>query len=111
MAAQLVASGMQGVTIAKQLGVCVETVSRWRQLPDFKDAVDNMVAEARMAAIQRLRALADASLATIEASLNDTEIPAQYRLNAAFKVLGILELGEDASDAPIAQADIPDEYL
>ena len=55
--------------------------------PDLKGVMDVM-AEVRKAATQRLWALADASLITIEACLNDTEIPAQYRLIAAFKVLG-----------------------
>jgi len=111
LAVQMVASGMQGVAIAKELGVCVETVSRWRQLPEFKGAVDSVVAEVRKAATQRLRALADVSLATIEASLNDIGIPAQYRLNAAFKVLGMLELGEAACVTPVVQDDIDLEFL
>ena len=41
IAIHLLASGVKASVVAKQLGIREETLSRWRQIDEFKKALDN----------------------------------------------------------------------
>lgn len=97
VAVQLVASGKQGKLIAETLLVTEETVSRWRQLPAFEAAVNTLLRDAREAARERLRALVSTALDTIEGAMVSAELSAKDKLSAAFKVLEMCNIKDQAS--------------
>ena len=41
IAVQLLASGVKASVIAKKLGIREETLSRWRQIDEFKEALED----------------------------------------------------------------------
>ena len=41
IAVHMIASGVKASTIAKQLGIREETLSRWRQIDEFKEALED----------------------------------------------------------------------
>ena len=98
-AVTMTASGQRGCDIAESLAVSRETVSRWRQLPEFQAAVNTMLRDAQNATRDRLRGLAGKALDTVEEVLQDKAVPASERLKAAFKVLDLCG-AESAANEP-----------
>ena len=96
LAVSLIASGSRGCDISKELKVTEETISRWRQQPEFRAAVNSMLAETQTATMDRLRGLAGKALGVIEIALDDTELAAGERLKAAFRILELCGAKEAA---------------
>jgi transposase len=87
LAVQMLASGMNGRDIAKELKVRPETLSRWKAEPEFEAAVNYIVVGAQEATRAKLSQLSEQALQVIEDVLNDSEAQASTKLSAAFKVL------------------------
>ncbi len=103
-AVDLLAAGQRGGDVAQQVGVTLEIVTEWRQLPAFAAAVNARLQDTRESTRQRLRAMAGMALDTVEQVLQDQEAPPQIRLQAALRVLALVGAGEQAK-AEIGSAD------
>ena len=90
LATHLVAIGKNGKQIAGELSVAEETVSRWKQLPDFQAEVNAILLECRDNAKQRLRNLLTNSLDLLEAEMNNPE--SRHRVNIALKMLQLVRI-------------------
>ena len=85
LAIPLVAQGVSGKDIAKTLKITEETVSRWKQQPDFKAEVNQLLKECRDDTQHRLRSIVNKSLEILIDELrNDSS---DVRVNLALKVL------------------------
>ena len=87
LAVQLVASGLSGKEIAKKLVIQPETLSRWKNEPEFMAGVNSIIVDAQEATQAKLGKMTAQALKTIEDALNDESVPTHIRFNAAFKVL------------------------
>ena len=90
LAIPLVAQGVSGREIAKQLTVTEETVSRWKQVPEFQAGVNAILLECREIAKQRLRNLLTNSLDLLEEEMNNPE--SRHRVNIALKMLQLVRI-------------------
>ncbi len=86
-AIECLAMGKNVKSVADELGIAAETVSRWRADFDFQASLNAMLEEARQSTKDRLRHLSSVALETIEAVLLDEEAPHKDRVTAAFKIL------------------------
>ena len=86
-AIECLAMGKNVKSVADELGIAAETVSRWRADFNFQAALNAMLEEARQSTKDRLRHLSGVALDTIEAVLLDEEAPHKDRVTAAFKIL------------------------
>ena len=100
----LMVQGLNCKTVAEQIGVSPETVSRWRGDHSFKAALNTQLKAINEYQQDKLRAMATTALSTIESLMNDTETPAKDRLTAALKILEITQL--ETRDISIADAKI-----
>ncbi len=107
LAVDLLAAGQRGGDVAQQVGVTLEVVMVWREMPVFMAAVNARLQDTRESTRQRLRALASTALDTVEQVLGDQEAPAQLRLQAALKVLDLVG-AKDYAKAAIGSADPED---
>ena len=92
LAIPLVAQGVSGREIAEQLTVTEETVSRWKQVPEFQAGVNAILLECREIAKQRLRNLLTNSLDLLEEEMNNPE--SRHRVNIALKMLQLVRINE-----------------
>ncbi len=92
VAATMLVSGQSGASVAEKLGVTPETVSRWRQQPEFEAFCNQMLNDTATAATNQLRGLVIKALAALEASMEDPDVPPRYRIEAAFRVLALCGL-------------------
>jgi hypothetical protein len=97
LAVQMVVTGKPGVAIAKALEITPETVSRWRQLPEFQAAVNALLLDARDSMRERMRGMCTLALDTVEASLQDPELSKKDKITAAFKVLELCSVKDVTS--------------
>lgn len=104
LAAGMVATGETGREIAEALQISEGTVSRWRQRPEFKAYVNQLLAESDECVKNRLRALSDTALNTIETVMRDRNASPADRLKAALAVLDKVSLQEIGSSNPQAIA-------
>ncbi len=97
IAIQLLASGKSCTAVAKELDVSKETVSRWKQLPEFRAGINILVEEAREAIRSKMIKLASNALEVIESDLQAQDDPAR-RSKAAYRILQLI--GNDALALP-----------
>jgi len=97
LAIQLLASGKAGKAVAQELGIRNETLSRWRNQPQFQAELNAFVEDIRENARGRLLALVDRALEIIEQELKNDE-PSSQRTRTAFKVLQMV--GGDSLSLP-----------
>ena len=90
LAIPLVAQGVNGREIAKQLSVAEETVSRWRQLPEFQARVNSILMECREDTQQQLRHVISLSLTIIQEELQNTN--SSIRVSLALKLVHSMKL-------------------
>jgi hypothetical protein len=72
---------------AREVGVSVNTLSRWMKLPEFEAALREARRKVSERAIGRLQDAADAAAKTVLKIMLDTNVPAGTRLRAAEVVL------------------------
>jgi hypothetical protein len=89
-AAQLIASGRSGRSVASELGVHYSTVSGWRQSPEFRAMVNSILAEAQTATRNKLIHAANIALDTILKILTSPTASDRDKLTAAAQVLSIV---------------------
>lgn len=106
--ARLAATGWRGVDIAEHLDVAPETVSRWRQKPEYIAAIEAVLSEARAETVGRLADLTDKALDVIDEML-EYRYDKSLKLRAAVALLQISGIGRAMSNAPSAKAGNPSE--
>ena len=89
-AAQLIATGRSGRSVASELGVHPSTLSGWRQAPEFRALVNEILAEARVAASNKLLHAANVALDTILRIMTSPTSSDRDKLSAAAQVLSIV---------------------
>ena len=90
LAIPLVAQGVSGKEIAKTFKVTEETVSRWKQQPEFKAEVNHLLKECREDTQHRLRSIVNKSLEILIDELGNES--SDMRVNLALKVLQNMKL-------------------
>lgn len=93
-AALLLAEGRAGREVAEALEVAPETISRWKQLPEFEVVINGCLVEARDAARLKLRTLASRAVAVFEELLCNQQLDPKVRLTAATQLLKLLDVSE-----------------
>ncbi len=99
--ARLAAAGWRGVDIADHLGVAQETVSRWRQKPEYIAAVEAILSEARSETVGRLAELTDKALDVMDEML-EYRYDKSLKLRAAVALLQISGISRAMSTAASA---------
>lgn len=89
LATQMVASGMKGKEIATKLKKTEETISRWRQLPEFEAAVNKIKKDVMNSATDRLRELVNKAISRLEEGLDSDDLPIKDKVNASLKLLDL----------------------
>ena len=107
LAIPLVAQGVSGKEIAKQLSVTEETVSRWKQLPEFQAGVNSILMECREDTQQQLRHVISLSLSIIQKELQNTNsstrVGLALKLVISMKLTGILHEEIGSNNAKIIE--------
>jgi len=98
LAAQLLALGRTGRSVAEQLGIREETVSRWKQRPEFRAAVNLYVKQVEEVVLNRFRAVSGLALDVLEQALRSDEVPLAERAGVAERFIGQRRLGDTASE-------------
>ena len=104
-AAQLIATGRSGRSVASELGVHPSTLSGWRQAPEFRALVNEILAEARTAASNKLLHAANMALDTILRIMTSPTSSDRDKLSAAGMVLNIVS-PTPASPGPVTGREI-----
>lgn len=92
-AAIMLATGCTQQGVADRLKLRRETISRWKQKPEFNTTIQQIVRESCGGIEQRLRSLADDSITCIKAELGRHETDAKA-IDAALKVLKMLGIDQ-----------------
>lgn len=95
LAVQMLATGRSGKDVANELGVTAETVSRWRQEPDFRQQLDDILFASQKIASQRLAALMIKSLEVLEDSFCDLRMKSKDKCTVALKILALCQIKEN----------------
>jgi len=98
LAVEMAAAGARGKAIAKQLKVTEETVSRWKQVPEFQAGVNAILKDTMESARDRLRCLVGKALETLEGAIDGDDLPIKEKVNASFKILSLCDTGALVSD-------------
>jgi hypothetical protein len=85
----MLASGKQASAVAAALDVRKETISRWKQLPEFQAEMNTLIEDVRESTRNRLASMVEKALEAIEADLQATDNPAQ-RSRTAFRILQLV---------------------
>jgi hypothetical protein len=89
-AAQLIATGRSGRSVASELGVHPSTLSGWRQSPEFRAAVNSILGEAKIATANKLIHSGNIALDAIIKILTSNTSSDRDKLSAAGLVLSIV---------------------
>jgi len=92
LAISMVANGMTGKAIAEELNVTEETVSRWKQLPEFQAAVNSILKDVMNTARERVRCLMGKALNTLENAIESDGLALKIKVNMAFKILELCDM-------------------
>ena len=95
IAIHLLASGVKASIIAKQIGIREETLSRWRQIKEFKEALEE-VTEAVLREIDEThKNLLISSQNVINEALNNEELDLFKKANLALRYLSSIKGKDD----------------
>ena len=95
IAAHLIASGVKGSLIAKQIGIREETLSRWRQNDKFNKAVEDATAFILREIIDTHKNLLITSQSIISNALNNEELDLFKKANLALRYLSLMKGKDD----------------
>ena len=98
IAIHLLASGLKASNIAKQLGVREETLSRWRQEPIFKEALEDKIEIILSEIIESQKHLLMMSQNIILKTLESKSIDLVKKSNIALKFIGLMKGKDDLSE-------------
>ena len=89
-AAQLIALGRSGRSVADELGVHPSTLSGWRQSPEFRALVNAILSEAQTATRNKLTHAGNVALDVLIQVMKSKTASDRDKLSAAAHVLGIV---------------------
>ena len=89
-AAQLIATGRSGRSVASELGIHPSTLSGWRQSPEFRALVNAILDEAKTATRNKLIHAGSLALDTLIKILTSPTSSDRDKLTAAAQVLSIV---------------------
>jgi len=91
----LLASGIKASIIANQLGVREETLSRWRQIDEFKEALDDKIEVILREIDETHKNLLISSQNVINEALNNKELDLFKKANLALRYLSLIKGKDD----------------
>ena len=97
IAVHLLASGVRASIIAEQIGIREETLSRWRQIDEFKEALEDATEVVLREIDETHKNLLISSQNVINEALNNKELDLFKKANLALRYLSVLRGKEDIS--------------
>ena len=95
IAVHLIASGVKASLIAKQLGIREETLSRWRQIDEFKEALEDATEAVLREIDETHKNLLISSQNVINEALNNEELDLFKKANLALRYLSLIKGKDD----------------
>ena len=95
IAVHLLASGVKASIIAKELGIREETLSRWRQIDEFKEALEAKTEAVLREIDETHKNLLIRSQSVINAALNNEELDLFKKANLALRYLSLIKGKDD----------------
>ncbi len=95
IAVHLIASGVKASVIANQLKIREETLSRWRQIDEFKEAVEDAVEDILREIDETHKNLLINSQNVINEALNNKELDLFKKANLALRYMSLIKGKED----------------
>ena len=95
IAVHLIASGVKASVIANQLNIREETLSRWKQIDEFKEALDDAIEAVLREIDETHKNLLISSQNVINEALNSKDLDLFKKANLALRYLGLLKGKED----------------
>ena len=97
IAIQLLATGVKASIIAKQLGIREETLSRWKQIDEFKDALEDAIEAVLREIDETHKNLLISSQNVINEALNNKELDLFKKANLALRYMSLIKGKDDIS--------------
>lgn len=98
IAVHLLASGVKASVIAKQLSIREETLSRWRQTDEFKEALEDATAVVLREIDETHKNLLIRSQNVINEALNNEELDLFKKANLALRYLSLIKGKDDITE-------------
>jgi hypothetical protein len=95
IAVQLLATGVKASIIAKQLGIREETLSRWRQIDEFNEAVEDAIEFILREIDETHKNLLICSQNVINEALNNGGLDIFKKANLALRYLSLIRGKDD----------------
>ena len=95
IAIHLLASGVKASVVAKELGIREETLSRWRQIDEFKQSLDDATEVILREIVETHKNLLISSQSIIYDALHDQELDIFKKANLALRYLSLLKGKDD----------------
>ncbi len=95
IAVHLIASGVRASVIANQLGVREETLSRWRQIDEFKEALEDATEAVLREIHETHKNLLILSQSVINEALNNEELDLFKKANLALRYMSLIRGKDD----------------
>ena len=97
IAVHLLASGVKASIIANQLGMREETLSRWRQIDEFKEALEEAIEAVLREIDETHKNLIICSQNVIANAFNDENLDLFKKANLALRYLSLIRGKDDVS--------------
>ena len=91
IAVHLIASGVKSSIIANQLDIREETISRWKQIDEFKEALENATEVVLREIDETHKNLLISSQDVINEALNNEELDLHKKANLALRYLSLIK--------------------
>ena len=98
IAIHLIASGVKASVIAKQLNITEETLSRWRQIDEFKEALDDAIEAVLREIDETHKNLLISSQNVINEALNSEDLDLFKKANLALRYLSLIKGKDDITE-------------
>ena len=98
IAIHLLASGVKASVVAKELGIREETLSRWRQIDEFKDALEDATEAVLREIDETHKNLLILSQSVINEALNNEELDIFKKANLALRYLSLIKGKDDIAE-------------
>ena len=95
IAVHLIASGVKASIIANHLNIREETLSRWRQIDEFKDALEDAIEAVLREIDETHKNLLISSQNVINEALNNKELDLFKKANLALRFLSLIKGKDD----------------
>ena len=95
IAIHLLASGVKASIIANQLGMREETLSRWRQIDEFKEALEEAIEPVLIEIDETHKNLLISSQNVINEALNNKELDLFKKANLALRYMSLIKGKDD----------------